>query len=290
MRSQKKKENINKRRNLLMRWVVASLSWTSVRHPVTLQKTYLQVGYCRRYSSPQNNVRRTRYLVWDPKETLFSGIWFQHSTGGREISFSCETFFHFMVWLCPTVKSCCCWWGTQSSSWSCSQFWTQSSRVPVSNIIYLQNNEVLAINYGCWYCRTNGGIKRNGSTITAPTVMWVKALDLLMDQLKITGLDFQDIRAISGAGQVSVHFLSRKCNDCIMMSSLHINNWTFCCSNMGVFIGARELRKCWTLWTPLNSYSFNWPIASVYKILQYGWTLALPVIVKTWKRNLVVLR
>lgn len=33
--------------------------------------------------------------------------------------------------------------------------------------------------------------------------MWVKALDLLMDQLKITGLDFQDIRAISGAGQVS---------------------------------------------------------------------------------------
>jgi hypothetical protein len=32
--------------------------------------------------------------------------------------------------------------------------------------------------------------------------MWVKALDLLMDQLKIIGLDFQDISAISGAGQV----------------------------------------------------------------------------------------
>jgi xylulokinase len=52
--------------------------------------------------------------------------------------------------------------------------------------------------------RTNGGVKKNGSSITAPTVMWVKALDLLMDQLKITGLDFQDISAISGAGQVSV--------------------------------------------------------------------------------------
>ena len=62
------------------------------------------------------------------------------------------------------------------------------------------------------------------SLLQPPTVVWVKALDLLMDQLKITGLDFQDIRAISGAGQVSVHFLSRKCNDCIMMSSLHINN------------------------------------------------------------------
>lgn len=52
-------------------------------------------------------------------------------------------------------------------------------------------------------CRTSGGVKRNGLSITAPTVMWVKALDLLMDQLKITGLDFQDIRAVSGAGQVS---------------------------------------------------------------------------------------
>ena len=28
-----------------------------------------------------------------------------------------------------------------------------------------------------------------------PTVVWVKALDLLMDQLKITSLDFQEIRA-----------------------------------------------------------------------------------------------
>lgn len=49
--------------------------------------------------------------------------------------------------------------------------------------------------------RTSGGVKKNGLTVTAPTVMWVKALDLLMDQLKITGLDFQDISAISGSGQ-----------------------------------------------------------------------------------------
>ena len=139
-----------------------------------------------------------------PRRRYFLGFDFSTQQVVEKFLFPVRLFFHFMVWLCPTVKSCCCWWGTQSSSWSCSQFWTQSSRVPVSNIIYLQNNEVLAINYGCWYCRTNGGIKRNGSTITAPTVMWVKALDLLMDQLKITGLDFQEIRAIcTGAGQVS---------------------------------------------------------------------------------------
>jgi len=32
--------------------------------------------------------------------------------------------------------------------------------------------------------------------------MWVKALDLLMDQLKLTGVDFEEITALSGAGQV----------------------------------------------------------------------------------------
>ena len=34
--------------------------------------------------------------------------------------------------------------------------------------------------------------------------MWVKALDLLMDRLRITGLDFHDVVALSGAGQVKV--------------------------------------------------------------------------------------
>lgn len=49
--------------------------------------------------------------------------------------------------------------------------------------------------------RTSGGVKKSGVTATAPTIMWVKALDVLMDQLKITGMDFQDIAAISGSGQ-----------------------------------------------------------------------------------------
>ena len=52
------------------------------------------------------------------------------------------------------------------------------------------------------YLRTSGGVKKNGLTITAPTIMWVKALDLLLDKLRITGLDFGDVEALSGAGQV----------------------------------------------------------------------------------------
>lgn len=34
--------------------------------------------------------------------------------------------------------------------------------------------------------------------------MWAKALDLLMDRLKITGIDMQLIAAVSGAGQVLI--------------------------------------------------------------------------------------
>jgi len=57
--------------------------------------------------------------------------------------------------------------------------------------------------------RTSGGVKKNGLTITAPTIMWVKALDLLLDKLRITGLDFGDVEALSGAGQVT-HSWRRK--------------------------------------------------------------------------------
>ena len=32
--------------------------------------------------------------------------------------------------------------------------------------------------------------------------MWVKALDMLMDKLRVAGLDFSRVAALSGAGQV----------------------------------------------------------------------------------------
>ena len=53
--------------------------------------------------------------------------------------------------------------------------------------------------------RTVGGVhgkeSRNGR-ITSPTLMWVKALDILMDKIRISGIDFSQVVAISGAGQV----------------------------------------------------------------------------------------
>lgn len=57
--------------------------------------------------------------------------------------------------------------------------------------------------------------------------MWVKALDLLMDQLKITGLDFQDIRAISGAGQVKRKY--HNLLEIITTKSFYLNTATWQC-------------------------------------------------------------
>ncbi|KAG7169488.1 xylulose kinase-like [Homarus americanus] len=51
--------------------------------------------------------------------------------------------------------------------------------------------------------RTHGGVqvRGDGETVTAPTIMWVKALDMLMDKLRVAGADFSTVAAISGTGQ-----------------------------------------------------------------------------------------
>ena len=54
--------------------------------------------------------------------------------------------------------------------------------------------------------RTTGGVNGSNSKngrITSPTLMWVKALDILLDKIRISGIDFSQVVAISGAGQVS---------------------------------------------------------------------------------------
>nr|XP_020481116.1 xylulose kinase isoform X1 [Monopterus albus] len=51
--------------------------------------------------------------------------------------------------------------------------------------------------------RTQGGvhIHADGLTVTAPVLMWVKALDLLLYKMKRVGFDFSRVRALSGSGQ-----------------------------------------------------------------------------------------
>lgn len=51
--------------------------------------------------------------------------------------------------------------------------------------------------------KTSGGVHRHkdGLTVTSPPMMWVKALDLLLERLQSAGADFSSIAALSGSGQ-----------------------------------------------------------------------------------------
>ncbi|XP_069576304.1 xylulose kinase isoform X2 [Brachyistius frenatus] len=51
--------------------------------------------------------------------------------------------------------------------------------------------------------RTQGGVHIHADrlTVTSPVLMWVKALDLLLDKMKGAGLDLSHVRAVSGSGQ-----------------------------------------------------------------------------------------
>lgn len=40
--------------------------------------------------------------------------------------------------------------------------------------------------------------------VIAPPLLWVKALDMVMDRLVVAGVDFSTIEAVSGAGQVRI--------------------------------------------------------------------------------------
>lgn len=54
--------------------------------------------------------------------------------------------------------------------------------------------------------RTHGGVvqnRMNPTVVTVPTLLWVKALDILMDRLLVAGVDFSKIAAISGTAQVN---------------------------------------------------------------------------------------
>lgn len=59
--------------------------------------------------------------------------------------------------------------------------------------------------------RTHGGVikgkDRQYREVTAPTVMWVKALDVLLDRLQVCGADLSTVAAVSGSGQVNVFSL-----------------------------------------------------------------------------------
>lgn len=61
---------------------------------------------------------------------------------------------------------------------------------------------------------TQGGVNKQprSNVVTCNPLMWIKALDLIMDKLKITGCDLYSVKAISGSAQQhgTVYWVSRQ--------------------------------------------------------------------------------
>ena len=51
------------------------------------------------------------------------------------------------------------------------------------------------------YRTSHGFHEGENGKVTAPTIMWVKALDLIMERIRIQGVDLSRVAALSGAGQ-----------------------------------------------------------------------------------------
>ncbi|KAL0270453.1 UNVERIFIED_CONTAM: hypothetical protein PYX00_007865 [Menopon gallinae] len=50
--------------------------------------------------------------------------------------------------------------------------------------------------------RTHGGVvKGENGSVTSPVILWVKALDLILDQMQVEGVSFSNIKAVAGAAQ-----------------------------------------------------------------------------------------
>lgn len=57
------------------------------------------------------------------------------------------------------------------------------------------------------YGTANGAIRGpDQGEVTSPVEMWLEAVDLLLEKLRNSGVDFRAIRAVSGAAQVCFKF------------------------------------------------------------------------------------
>lgn len=71
-------------------------------------------------------------------------------------------------------------------------------------VLYLQSllYYFLVLFFPSFFRRTHGGVQVCEKEATAPTLMWVKALDILLDKLRIEGVNFEHVQGISGTAQV----------------------------------------------------------------------------------------
>lgn len=105
-------------------------------------------------------------------------------------------------------------------------------------------------------CRTYGGVirkKEESHVVVVPSLMWVKALDMILDKLRVCGVDFNKVAAVSGCAQVTAVFKIKliilqicrrdKRKVCLFV---HFNGTN---SNMAQSIGAKAAGIGYNVWT-----------------------------------------
>lgn len=79
----------------------------------------------------------------------------------------------------------------------------QIKAVAINDALKIVNETAVKFDTDLPEYKTQGGVHIHDDqvTVTAPTIMWVKAFDLLLDKMKKDGFPFDKVAGVSGAGQ-----------------------------------------------------------------------------------------
>ncbi|XP_022341820.2 xylulose kinase-like [Crassostrea virginica] len=79
----------------------------------------------------------------------------------------------------------------------------QIKAVTINDSLKIVNETAVKFDTDLPEYKTHGGVHIHDDqvTVTAPSIMWVKAFDLLLDKMKKDGFPFEKVACISGAGQ-----------------------------------------------------------------------------------------
>ncbi|XP_064906464.1 xylulose kinase isoform X4 [Columba livia] len=103
--------------------------------------------------------------------------------------------------------------------------------------------------------KTQGGVYIHSDrlTVTSPVLMWVKALDMILQKMKSSGFNFSQVRALSGAGQQhgsvywkkgSIQILKNASSELPLHQSLKA---CFSVSNSPIWMDSSTASQCSTL-------------------------------------------
>ncbi|XP_063468056.1 xylulose kinase isoform X6 [Symphalangus syndactylus] len=128
-------------------------------------------------------------------------------------------------------------------------------------------------------------VHKDGLTVTSPVLMWVQALDIILEKMKASGFDFSQVLALSGAGQQhgSIYWkvgaqqaltslspdllLHQQLQDCFSISDCPVwmdSSTTAQCRQLEAAVGGAQALSCLTGSHAYERFTGN-QIAKIYQ-------------------------